>query len=100
MSVEIIRYVIPEGREAEFEQAYEQAQAYLAGSPHCLGYELFRCEEEPQRYLLRIDWTSTTDHLNGFRKSPEFPAFVALVRPFIENIKEMQHYHGTSVRST
>ncbi len=38
MIVEVIRYQIAEGQEAAFEDAYRQAQKYLADSPHCLGY--------------------------------------------------------------
>ena len=97
MSIEIIRYNVPPGREAEFEAAYGDAQRLLAGSPVCRGYELLRCEEEPARYLLRIEWTSTAEHLQGFRRSADFPRFLALVRPFIPAIEEMQHYARTAI---
>jgi len=53
--------------------------------------------EEPDRYLLRITWTSQRDHLEGFRKGPHFAGFLADVRPFIEHIEEMQHYTDTAV---
>lgn len=97
MSVEIIRYHIPAGGESAFEAAYAEAQRYLAESPVCRAYELLRCEEEPARYLLRIEWTSTADHLGGFRRSAAFAPFLALVRPFIGAVEEMQHYHRTRV---
>jgi hemoglobin len=97
MSIEIIRYRIPVGQEAAFEAAYAEAERYLAESPVCRSYQLLRCEEEPARYLLRIDWTSTADHLTQFRRSAAFPPFLALVRPFIGAVEEMQHYHPTAV---
>ena len=97
MSVEIIRYNIAAGGEAAFEAAYGDAQKYLAESPVCRTYELLRCEEEPARYLLRIEWTSTADHLGKFRRSAAFGPFLALVRPFIGAVEEMQHYHPTAV---
>lgn len=97
MSTEIIRYHIPAGDEAAFEAAYAEAQRYLAASPVCRSYALLRCEEEPARYLLRIEWTSTAEHLGGFRRSAAFPSFLALVRPFIGAIEEMQHYGATAV---
>jgi hypothetical protein len=49
-------------------------------------------------YLLRIEWTSTADHLGGFRRSAAFPPFLALVRPFIGAVEEMQHYQPTAIR--
>ena len=97
MSVEIIRYRIPPGQEAAFQAAYMEAQRYLAASPVCRGYELLRCEEEPARYIVRIAWASTADHLQGFRRSAAFAPFLALVRPFISSIEEMQHYAPTGV---
>ena len=100
MSIEIIRYRIAPGEEAAFEAAYAEAQRHLAASPVCVAYELLRCEEEPARYLLRIEWTSTADHLQGFRRGADFPPFLALVRPFVPAVEEMQHYAHTGVRGT
>lgn len=100
MSVEIIRYNVAAGREEAFEAAYGEARRYLDASPFCRSYEILRCEEEPSRYLMRIEWTSTADHLTGFRRGADFPAFLALVRPFIPMIEEMQHYRPTAVAGT
>ncbi|MEO5510743.1 MAG: antibiotic biosynthesis monooxygenase [Longimicrobiales bacterium] len=99
MMTEIVRYNIPAGEEAAFEEAYEGAQRYLAASPHCLGYELLHSIDEPQRYILRIQWTSVDGHINGFRKSPEFASFFAAVRPFFAAIEEMKHYEATRIVS-
>jgi len=94
---ELIRYRVPADRAGALEAAYGRAAVALDASPHCLDYALHRCVEEPERYVLRITWTSTEDHLEGFRKGPHFPAFLAEVRPFIEHIEEMQHYEATPV---
>jgi quinol monooxygenase YgiN len=95
--VEYIRYQIPAERDEAFRSAYGRAVDSLRASPHCLGYELSRCEEEPSSYVLRILWTSTADHLQGFRRSAEFGPFLAEVRPFIEQIQEMRHYEATEL---
>lgn len=97
MVVEYIRYRIPAERDEEFVAMYRQAQRHLQRAPQCLSYELTRCAEEPERYVLRIEWQSTEAHLEGFRKGPEFPGFLALVRPFVPLIEEMQHYERTDV---
>lgn len=98
MILEYIRYNVPEGGRDAFEAAYGEAQASLVSSPHCLAYELARCGEEPGRYILRIEWDSAEGHLQGFRRGPDFPPFLAAIRPFIPHIEEMRHYHVTSVR--
>ncbi len=99
MTIEIIRYNLPPDQHVAFEQAYGDAQRYLATSPFCHGYELVHSIEEPNRYLLRIVWTSLDDHVNGFRKSPEFPKFFAAVKPYVAAIEEMQHYQPTAIVS-
>jgi len=97
MTVEYIRYKIDAPRQESFVEAYHKAAEFLDKSAHCLGYELTHCEEDPENFILRIEWTSTEDHLNGFRKSPEFRQFLNHVRPFFNDIEEMNHYQLTKV---
>ncbi|MEZ4453876.1 MAG: antibiotic biosynthesis monooxygenase [Nannocystaceae bacterium] len=97
MIVEYIRYTIPAARDAAFLAAYERASASLRASPVCLAYELTRCDEAPERYILRIEWTSVEGHLRGFRGGPEFAGFFQAVRPFLDDIEEMHHYTRTDL---
>lgn len=99
MIAEYIRYRVPQEQQRAFEQAYSEAQHALLASPHCLGYELSRCVEEPERYILRIEWDSIEGHMQGFRGSAEFRTFLGHIRTFVPLIEEMQHYEITSVRS-
>lgn len=107
MIVEYIRYKLNE-QPAEsgesivgaFEAAYRAAAPSLDASLHCLGYELSRCVEEQDRYILRIEWDSVEGHLAGFRRAPEFTPFLAAIKPYISRIEEMQHYTPTSVVSS
>lgn len=98
MIVEYIRYEIPEERRAEFERAYAEAATVLKESEHCLDYEVAHGIEEPQRYVVRIEWDSLEGHEQGFRKSPGFRNFFASVKPFFESIQEMRHYERTLSR--
>lgn len=98
MIVEYIRYTIETERANEFTNAYERAAVSLRSSPHCLSYELTRCTEAPESFVLRIVWDSLDGHLQGFRKSAEFRPFLAAIQPFIPNIAEMRHYEATTIR--
>src|SRR5262245_22631993 len=97
MIVEVIRYRIAEGQEAAFEDAYRQAQKYLADSSHCLGYQLVRCLKHRSLYVLLIRWDSVEGHLQGFRGSSAFQHFMALVAPFFKQVEEMEHYEPTGI---
>ena len=98
MIVEYIRYRIPRERQREFEEAYTNASRSLNASNHCQMYELTHCSEEPELYILRIEWDSVDGHMKGFRTSPEFNDFFRYVQPFFNDIQEMRHYELTNVR--
>jgi quinol monooxygenase YgiN len=94
MVVEYIRYRVAADRRDEFERAYAQAGTPLAASSHCLHYEVARGVEEPDSYIVRIEWDSLEGHERGFRQSPEFREFFASVQPFVHEIEEMRHYES------
>ncbi|GAB2490651.1 antibiotic biosynthesis monooxygenase family protein [Streptosporangium sandarakinum] len=90
MIVEYIRYRVPDP--GEFEAAYQRAVVPLGKSPWCLDYELSKCTEAADAYILRIVWTSEEDHMQGFRRSEFFGEFFTEIRPYVSDIEEMRHY--------
>ncbi|MGO9752293.1 MAG: antibiotic biosynthesis monooxygenase family protein [Solirubrobacteraceae bacterium] len=92
MVVEYIRYDVPEADAERFEDAYRRACRVLAEDPHCIRYEVARGVEEPEHFVVRIEWDSLEGHERGFRTSPAFPTFLAAVEPFFSEIEEMKHY--------
>lgn len=98
MIVEYIRYKIPPAQADRFEQDYAGAARSLDASAHCRGYELARCLDEPDSYILRIEWDSVEGHMQGFRSSAEFRAFFAAIKPYVDMIEEMRHYRATTVQ--
>ena len=94
MVIEYIRYRVAAERHEEFERAYAEAGAPLAASSHCLSYEVARGVEEPDSYIVRIEWDSLEGHERGFRQSPEFREFFACVQPYVQEIEEMRHYES------
>ena len=100
LSVEIIRYNIPQEKAQSFEKTYSNAARYLQSSPYCVGYNILKGEDEPNHYIVTIYWSSKEDHLNGFRKSDQFGSFFNLVKPFFNAIEEMKHYIETPMTWT
>lgn len=94
MIVECIRYRVGSDRAADFLDAYASAAAVLEADARCVAYEVSRGHEEPDWFVVRIEWTSLTDHLDGFRHSPDFASFFAAVKPFFGNVEEMSHYQS------
>lgn len=98
MIVEYIRYSVPAESHEEFERAWSAAQTVLREAPECLEYEVAHGVEDPNSYVVRIEWSSLVDH-EGFRQSPRFAGFLAAVRPFLDRIQEMRHYQRTAIAS-
>lgn len=92
MIVEYLRYAVDADRADDFVAAYDAASEPLLASPHCHGFDLCRCVEDPTRFILRIEWSSAEDHLRRFRGSEAFRAFFVHVKPFLQDIEEMRHY--------
>jgi len=97
MTIEYVRYDLAAHSPEEFLDAYARAAESLRTAPECMAFELTRCEEAPRSFILRIEWPSTRDHLEGFRKGPHFPPFLAAIKPFIGEIVEMRHYSATPI---
>ena len=94
MIVEYLRYTIDEPRQQAFIDNYRQASIPLQRSVYCEQYEFCQCVEEPSQFLIRIQWTSAEDHMQGFRRSKEFKEFFSHVRVYLNDIEEMRHYNA------
>lgn len=92
MVIEYIRYTVPLSRAAEFEDSYRRAGRLLDADQHCLRWEVARGAEEPEHFVVRIEWDSIEGHEQGFRSGPQFGEFFTAVKPFFDQIQEMKHY--------
>jgi heme-degrading monooxygenase HmoA len=70
------------GREAAFERAFAEAQQIIAGMPGFRRLTLSRGVERPTTYLLLVEWDRLEDHTEGFRGSPAYQDWRALLHHF------------------
>ena len=80
------------GREVAFEAAFAEAQPIIASMPGYLGHELLRGIEQPAHYLLLVRWERLEDHIEGFRGSPAYARWSALLHPFYDPFPHVEHY--------
>ncbi|MBB6250978.1 antibiotic biosynthesis monooxygenase family protein [Nitrospirillum iridis] len=80
------------GRGGDFEAAIAQALPLLAATEGYLTHRVRRCVEDPNRYLLLVEWRSVADHMEGFRNSPRFPQWRSLIGPFFAVPPQVQHH--------
>lgn len=94
MIVEYLRYTIDESRQSKFISDYKNAAKALQQSSYCESYEFCQCVEDLSKFIIRIQWTSAEDHMQGFRGSKEFKAFFPHIKAYLDDIDEMRHYEA------
>jgi heme-degrading monooxygenase HmoA len=75
-----------------FEEAIERgARTVIAHAKGFKGFKVNRSIESPGRYLLMIYWDKLEDHTVGFRESPAFAEWRAIVGPFFAQPPVVEH---------
>jgi heme-degrading monooxygenase HmoA len=82
---------IRDGTSEQFEAALRQARAVIAASPGFVSLSLHRGVEDPDRYLLLVEWETLDDHVVGFRESERFTQWRALIGPFFDSPPSVDH---------
>lgn len=83
--------VIP-GMETRFEQAFAEASTIISSMPGYVSHQLQRCLENRSQYLLLVNWQTLEDHTKGFRGSPEYQQWRALLHHFYDPFPVVEHY--------
>jgi heme-degrading monooxygenase HmoA len=80
------------GEEAAFEASFSEAQSIIAASPGYLSHTLLRCMESKSRYLLLVWWRDLASHTEGFRGSPAYARWKALLHHYYDPFPTVEHY--------
>lgn len=80
------------GQQEVFEQAFREASSIIAAAPGYLSHELQRCLEAEGKYLLLVRWETLEAHTVGFRGSPDYDAWKALLHHFYEPFPTVEHF--------
>lgn len=92
MVLELAILNVIQGREADFERAYGEAQGIIASMPGFISLELQKCVEQPNRYALLVKWSKLEDHTIGFRQSTAYQRWKALLHHFYDPFPQVEHY--------
>ena len=85
--------VIP-GKDSDFQQSFAEAEKIISSMTGYLGHELKRGIEKPSRYILLVNWQKLEDHTVGFRGSPEYQEWKALLHHYYDPFPHVEHYAG------
>mgnify|MGYP003581562190 CR=1 FL=1 len=92
MILEMAVLQVKPGRASDFQEAFREAAPIIAGAAGHIAHELHRCVEDPDRFLLLVRWQTLDDHTRGFRGSPQYQRWKALLHHFYVPFPRIEHY--------
>ncbi len=93
MIIELADFKVrPEDREAFTEAITRAATTVLARSEGYRRHQILACQESPGRFVLTVEWDSVEAHMVGFRESPAFAQWRAIIGPFFLQPPLVEHF--------
>ena len=92
MILEVATLDVRAGQEEAFEAAFKRALPIIAGMQGYVSHQMRRCIENPSRYILLVEWAKLEDHTQGFRGSPQYQEWRALLHHCYDPFPTVEHY--------
>ncbi|GGG05886.1 antibiotic biosynthesis monooxygenase family protein [Paenibacillus aceti] len=92
MILEVAHLQVKPGTINDFESSFRQASKIISQMRGYLGHELHKCVETENKYILLVKWHSITDHEVGFRQSPCYEEWKALLHHYYDPFPLVEHY--------
>ena len=93
MILEIAEIRIKPGQQAGFNEAIQRALSTVMSKVEgAVSHSVHKGVESPERYVLQIVWTSIEAHNVGFRESPAFAEWRAIIGPFFASPPVVEHF--------
>jgi heme-degrading monooxygenase HmoA len=70
----------------------QAARAVIARAEGYRGSTFHQGIEDPQRFVLRIEWDTVEAHTEGFRGGPLFPEWRSHWGEYLDGAPDVQHY--------
>jgi heme-degrading monooxygenase HmoA len=93
MILEVADIRIRPGQQAAFDEAIQRGLRTVASQAQGMrGWKVNKGIESPERYILQIFWDTLEAHTVGFRESPLFAQWRAIVGPFFAQPPVVEHF--------
>ena len=93
MILERALITVKSGQAEAFKQAFAKARPHIEGSKGCRKVEMRQGIEHPDDFLLLVWWDTLEDHNIGFRESPAFTEWRAILGPLFAAPPAVVHHH-------
>lgn len=90
--LEVVILYIKTGQSRDFEAAFDQAEPIIASMQGYISHQLRPCVENPDQYILLVNWQTIDDHNIGFRESAGYQQWRDLLHHFYAPFPAVEHY--------
>lgn len=98
MIIEQALLQVKPGQSDQFAKAMHRARPLIAAQPGFQSIGVYLSTDVPDQYLLLVGWDDVESHRDGFRKSPEYEEWRALLHGFYDPMPSVS-YFGPSIFS-
>lgn len=96
MILEIAILNVKEGQQEQFEKDFVTAQQYISAIKGYIRHSLKRCIEQPNKYILLVEWVQLEDHTIGFRQSAQYAEWKKLLHHYYDPFPTVEHYEAVT----
>ncbi len=89
---EVAQFFVAPGGEDSFVVDYHGVKDNIATFPGCRSMRLTRGVENPNTFILMVEWDSVAAH-EAFRATERFPAWRAGIGPHFTQAPHVEHYY-------
>lgn len=89
---ELVFFVVKGNQADEFPAAVARGAEYLRAAEGYLCHTLSRCIEQPNNFVLLVDWRSMADHTKRFRASLDYVQWHEAITPFLVGAPDVRHF--------
>lgn len=76
----------------QFEKDFQTAGLYISSIKGYIKHSLSKCIEQPDKYLLLVEWETLEDHTIGFRQSSQYLEWKKLLHHYYDPFPIVEHY--------
>ncbi len=82
-----------------FETDFARAEKIISAADGYLNHTLKRCIEQPNQYLLLVNWATLESHTEGFRGSEAYQTWKALLHHYYDPFPTVEHYEALNIEA-
>ena len=92
MILEVAILNVKPGGTEKFENDFQIASQYISSIEGYVKHSLKKCVEIDNQYILFVEWVSVEAHEVGFRQSPQYQKWKALLHGYYYPFPQVLHY--------